>query len=82
MIKIFSFFLIILSITAQAQTANVTWGDEFKLKKGSTDLEVIHTDNTGIYLKESHFALKSYFVIAATVRESATLTKLGTDLQE
>ncbi|MGG9961922.1 hypothetical protein [Ferruginibacter sp. SUN106] len=65
-----------------AQSANVTWGDEFKLKKGSTDLEVIHTDNTGVYVKESHFALKSYFVIGATVRESATLTKLDKDLKE
>ncbi|WP_462219052.1 hypothetical protein [Ferruginibacter sp.] len=74
--------LITLSITVNAQTANVTWGDEFKLKKGSTDLEVMHTDNTGVYVKESHFALKSYFVIGATVRESATLTKLDKDLKE
>lgn len=65
-----------------AQTANVTWGDEFKLKKGSTDLEVMHVDNSGIYVKESHFALKSYFVIGATVRESATLTKLDKNLAE
>ncbi len=74
--------LITLSITVNAQTANITWGDEFKLKKGSTDLEVMHTDNTGVYVKESHFALKSYFVIGATVRESATLTKLDKDLKE
>ena len=65
-----------------AQKANITWGDEFKLKKGSTDLEVMHTDNTGIYVKESHFALKSYFIIGATVRESATLTKLDKELKE
>ncbi len=74
--------LITLSITVNAQTANVTWGDEFKLKKGSTDLEVMHTDNTGVYVKESHFALKSYFVIGASVRESATLTKLNKELKE
>jgi hypothetical protein len=80
--KILSFCLIVFSVTAYAQKANVTWGDEFKLKKGSTDLEVMHTDNTGIYVKESHFALKSYFVIGATVRESATLTKLDKELKE
>ena len=74
--------LITLSITVNAQTANITWGDEFKLKKGSTDLEVMHTDNTGVYVKESHFALKSYFVIGASVRESATLTKLNKELKE
>ncbi len=74
--------LLTFSITVNAQNANITWGDEFKLKKGSTDLEVMHTDNTGVYVKESHFALKSYFVIGATVRESATLTKLDKDLKE
>ena len=65
-----------------AQNANVTWGEEFKLKKGSTDLAVIHADNTGIYVKESHMALKSYFVIAATMRESATLIKLDKNLNQ
>ena len=80
--KILFFSLILISVSLQAQKANVTWGDEFKLKKGSTDLEVMHSDNTGVYVKESHFALKSYFVIGATVRESATLTKLNKDLKE
>ncbi|MGC4101333.1 hypothetical protein [Ferruginibacter sp.] len=74
--------LIMLSPLIYAQKANITWGDEYKLKKGSTDLEVIFTDNTGVYVKESHFALKSYFVIGATTRESATLTKLDKDLKE
>lgn len=74
--------LLLAATLLHAQKANVTWGDEFKLKKGSTDLEVMHTDNTGIYVKESHFALKSYFVIGATMRESATLTKLDKELKE
>ena len=74
--------LIMLCSVSFAQKANVTWGDEFKLKKGSTDLDVMHTDNTGVYVKESHFAMKSYFVIGATLRESATLTKLYKDLKE
>lgn len=73
---------ILFSVLSFAQNANITWGDEFKLKKGSTDLEVMFVDNSGIYVKESHFALKSYFVIGATVRESATLTKLDKNLTE
>lgn len=73
---------VLFSILSIAQKADITWGDEFKLKKGSTDLEVMHTDNTGLYVKESHMALKSYFVIGATMRESATLTKLDKNLTE
>lgn len=65
-----------------AQNASVTWGEEFKMRKGSTDLEVVFADNTGIYVKESHMALKSYFVIGATMRESATLIKLDKNLTE
>lgn len=69
--------------TIHAQkSATVSWGEEFKLRKGSTDLEVIHADNTGIYVKESHLAMKSYFVIGATLRESATLIKLDKSLTE
>ncbi|MEI7734332.1 MAG: hypothetical protein WCI49_02650 [Ferruginibacter sp.] len=81
--KIVLLLIAIVSISLlSAQTASVTWGDEFKLKKGSTDLEVVHADNTGIYVKESHMALKSYFVIAATSRESASLIKLDKNLAE
>ena len=77
------FIVAICQITnANAQNASVTWGDEFKMKKGSTDLEVIYADNTGVYVKESHMTLKSYFVIAATMRESATLIKLDKNLTE
>ncbi len=81
-----NFYLSVMTIFlfafGYAQNANVTWGEEFKLKKGSTDLAVIHADNTGIYVKESHMALKSYFVIAATMRESATLIKLDKNLNQ
>lgn len=65
-----------------AQTANITWGDEFKMRKGSTDLSVVHADNSGVYLKESHNALKSYFVIGLSVREAASLVKLDKNLTE
>ncbi len=81
-VTFFAALLLMVCSVSYAQKANVTWGDEFKLKKGSTDLDVMYTDNTGVYVKESHFAMKSYFVIGATMRESATLTKLDKDLKE
>ncbi len=81
--KLFSLpVLILISLFSVAQTASVSWGEEFKLRKGSTDLSVIHADKTGVYVKESHLALKGYFVIAVTTRESASLIKLDNSLGE
>ncbi len=65
-----------------AQSANTTWSDEFKMRKGSTDLSVAYADETGLFVKEGHLALKSYFVIGATTRESATLIKLDKSFKE
>jgi len=77
--------LIVLSLftlTATAQKPQVKWGEEFKLRKGSTDLEIIHADNSAVYLQEGHFAAKTYFVVGATLRESATLVRLDKNLSE
>ena len=76
------FAALVCCVFSYAQNASVTWGEEFKLKRGSTDLEVIYADNTGVFVKESHMAMKSYFVIGATARESATLIKLDKNLAE
>lgn len=65
-----------------SQKPKITWGDEFKLRKGSTDLEVVYADKTGAYLQEGHLAMKSYFVFGVTARESATLVKLDKNLGE
>ncbi len=72
----------LLSLSSLAQKPKITWGDEFKLRKGSTDLEVVYADKSGVYLQEGHLALKSYFVIGATARSSATLVKLDKSLAE
>ncbi|HEY0679946.1 MAG TPA: hypothetical protein VGD17_16795, partial [Chitinophagaceae bacterium] len=64
------------------QKPKVKWGDEFKMRKGSTDLEVIYADKSGAYLQEGHLAMKTYFVIGATLRSSATLIKLDKNLNE
>jgi hypothetical protein len=76
------FTLIVFCLNSFAQKPTVQWGEEFKMKKGSTDLEVIYSDNSGVYLEEGHLALKSYFVIGATARSSATLVKLDKNLSE
>src|SRR5215213_4560388 len=70
------------SLGGFGQKPKITWGDEFKLRKGSTDLDVIYSDKTGVYLQESHLALKTYFVIGASTRTSATLVKLDKNLAE
>ncbi len=74
--------LIYLCFSCFCQKPKVTWGDEFKLRKGSTDLDVVYSDKSGVYLQESHLALKSYFVIGASARTSATLIKLDKNLSE
>jgi len=71
-----------LVLYAHAQKQAIAWGDEFKLKKGSSNISVIHTDKSGVYLQENHLAMKSYYVIGASTRESASLVKLDNHLQE
>lgn len=78
----FLFLATLISLAALSQKPRITWGDEFKLRKGSTDLEVVYADKSGVYLQEGHLALKSYFVIGATARSSATLVKLDKSLAE
>ena len=70
------------SLFSYAQTPTTNWGEEFKMKKGSTDLEVVYADKTGVFVREGHRVLKSYFVIGATTRESATLIKLDKTFAE
>ena len=73
---------LLLCIFSFSQKPVIKWGDEFRLKKGSTDLDVMYTDKSGVYLQESHLALKSYFVIGASFRTSATLIKLDKNFTE
>ncbi|MEO7982492.1 MAG: hypothetical protein ABI688_00295 [Bacteroidota bacterium] len=71
-----------LCLFSYSQKPEIKWGDEFRLRKGSTDLDVVYADKSGVYLQESHLAMKSYFVIGATARTSATLIKLDKSLSE
>lgn len=79
-----NFFLQLLilagTISANAQKSTITWGEELKIKKGTTDLSVIQAEKDGVYLKEGHGYASG--VIFGSVRESATLIKLDNNLQE
>lgn len=66
---------------AQPKTS-VKWGEDFKLRKYSHGLKVIATDKTGVYLMESHMAIGAFYVVAAKLRESATLVKLNSNLAD
>jgi hypothetical protein len=77
--SVLTFLCLFINASAQKQPS-VTWGDEFKMSKGSTDLSVISADNSGIYLKETHAVLTSYFIIGATSRTSGTLIKMDKNL--
>jgi hypothetical protein len=70
------------SVTVFSQKPRLAWSEEIKLKQGSFDQEVIQADKTGVFLKESHYAFKSFIVFATSVRESATLIRLDKNLME
>jgi len=70
--------LVFASYVQGVAQEKVSWGDEFKMHKGSTDLSILQADNTGIYLEESH-EVKSYF---SRPRKSTTLVKLTAQMTE
>lgn len=65
-----------------AQTYKVSWGEEMKLKKGTTDIDIIAADNTGLYFTEKRLAMTGYFVLAATYGTAAKLFKLDKNFKE
>ncbi|MBS4063286.1 MAG: hypothetical protein KGZ74_01945 [Chitinophagaceae bacterium] len=36
----------------QAQTSSIFWGDDMKIKRGTTELNIITADKTGVYVQE------------------------------
>jgi len=72
--------LIIIVIDGPRYTE--TWGDELKLKKGTTDIDVVAADNTGIYFTEERLKMKSYFVVGATYGTANKLFKLDKNFNE
>lgn len=70
-----SFLSFSIICTALSQKYQINWGDEIKLKKGTTDLDIVSADNTGLYFTESRLKMKSYFVIGATYGNAQKLIK-------
>jgi hypothetical protein len=56
---LFAVFFIYVTVPAQT-TYKVTWGEEMKLKKGTSDMEIVVADNSGVYFTEGHLK-KTYF---------------------
>ena len=69
-------------ISLYAQTYRISWGDELKLKKGTTDIDVIAADNSGLYFTEQRLKMKSYFVVGATYGSATKLFKLDKNFNE
>lgn len=44
--------LIALQTNLRAQNSTVTWGENLKIKRGTTELNIITADNTGVYVQE------------------------------
>jgi hypothetical protein len=72
--------ILAFSSICQAQT-RATWGEEFKMHNGSTDLSILCADKSGEYLEESH-SVSHVGLWAPHVRKSATLVKLTPALSE
>jgi len=72
--------LVCLSLYSSSQT-KVSWGEEFKMHRGSTDLSIIYTDKSGIYMEESHNLTKVGF-FSSRVRRSSILVKLDGNMAE
>ncbi|MFD2919575.1 hypothetical protein ACFS6H_07655 [Terrimonas rubra] len=71
---------LLTTVTLCAQRPSVKWGQEFKIGKGSTDLQVIHADKSGVYLQEGHFV--NSFIMGAWAKHTAKLIKLDKNLIE
>jgi hypothetical protein len=73
---------LVFSFNLGAQNYRLTWGEEMKFKKGTADLELLMTDNSGLFLTESRVRMKSYFVIGATYGTAVKLMKLDKNFGE
>lgn len=76
------FSLVLLHAQIVAQKASVKWSEEFRIKSGTTDLDVLHADKSGIYLQESHLVVTGIKLIGSSLRTSATLVKLDKNFSQ
>lgn len=69
-------------LAVDAQTPRVTWGEPIKVKKGSTELDIIHVDKSGIFLQENHIVVRRMAFLGPPSKVSGTLIKLDKNLDE
>lgn len=55
---------------------------KLKTKKGNTNVDVVHADNTGVYVEEGRIYMQSFLVFGIAVKSSATLIKLNKSFGE
>lgn len=65
-----------------SQSYAINWGEEIKLRKGTTDLDIVSADKTGLYFTETRLQVKSYFVIGATYGSAQKLIKFDKNYSE
>jgi hypothetical protein len=78
-IAVLAGFFVCLASYAQT-TYKVTWGEEMKLKKGTSDMEIVVADNSGVYFTEGHLK-RTYFSFGGA-STSYTLYKFDKNFAE
>lgn len=73
------FFFVVLFImqtmVSNSQSYRTTMGQEIKLRKGTSDLDIVTADNTGLYFTEKKLKVNGYFILFVTTGEENTLYK-------
>ncbi len=76
------FGMFLFSLVLPAQQFSVTWGDGMKMRKGTTDMDIVTADNTGVYFSEGSLRMKSYFVVGASYGTAYKLIKFDRNFNE
>jgi hypothetical protein len=71
--------LLLLSYTSFGQSYKITWGDEIKLKKGTSDLDILFADKSGLFFTEKRMV--TGFTIGGS-RSSYKLYKFDKNYEE
>jgi hypothetical protein len=65
-----------------AQSYKITWGEEIKLKKGTSDLDIVAADNTGLYFTEERAKARSIISIGGGLTSAYKLYKVDKNFGE
>ncbi len=67
--------LLLLTAASYAQTYKINWGDEVKMKKNTTDMDIVAADKSGVYFTEERLKGMSFGVFGGNVNTAAKLVK-------